>query len=65
MFKLSSERRWLVMQLIIAVNLLILGLAFAADYAGLSLDAFTWAAAGFQSASAILIAANYGTKPTE
>ena len=62
---LSSERRWQVRKLIILVNLLILGLAFFADFVALKLDAFVWAAAGFQGASASWFIADYATKPKD
>ena len=62
---LSSERRWQVRKLIICVNLLLLGLAFYADSSGLKLDAFVWASAGFQGASASWFIADYATKPED
>lgn len=61
---LKTERRWQIRQLIIAVNLFILGLAFYADYNQITLTAFSWAASGFQGASAIWFSADYLSKPT-
>lgn len=65
MQSVSSERRWMVRQLIIAVNLLILGIAFYSDFEQLKLDAFVWASAGFQAASATWFVADYATKPKD
>lgn len=65
MVDVKSERRWMVRQLIIATNLLVLGVAFYADYNGLVLNSFVWSASGFQGASAVWFAADYATKPKE
>lgn len=62
---LSSERRWQVRKLIILVNLMILGIAFAADASGIKLDAFKAAMHGFEAFSALAFAADYATKPKE
>jgi hypothetical protein len=62
---LKSERRWLVRQVIIAVNLLLLGITFFADYNGLKLVTFLTAVNGFQIASAGWFIADYATKPKE
>lgn len=54
----KAERRWWVRQLIIAVNIIVLGVTFYADAVGIKLDAFVWAAGGFQGASAAEFYAN-------
>lgn len=61
----KSERRWQIRKLIFVVNLMILGLAFFMDYAGIKADAFQWAANGFQLASAVWFSADYATSPKD
>jgi len=60
---IKSERRWWVRQTIIAINIVILGVAFYADYNGISLDSFKWAVGGFQTASGVWFVADYYTRP--
>lgn len=65
MYNLSTERRWKVRLLIIFVNLILLGMGWYADVSGITLDAFKWAAAGFQGASATWFVTDYATKPKD
>ena len=65
MSTLTSERRWMVRQTIIATNLLLLGIAFYMDYYVIKADAFQMAMNGFQGASAVWFAADYATKPKD
>lgn len=62
---IKTERRWLVRQLIIAVNLLLIGIAFYMDFNLIKADVYQMAMNGFQGASAIWFAADYATKPME
>ena len=62
---LKTERRWAVRKLIIAVNLLLIGFAFYADYIAMDGKLFVSAMNGFQGASAVWFAADYATKPKE
>ena len=62
---IRSERRWRIRLTIVAVNLILLGLAFFADYNGIKIAQFIQAVNGFQLASAGWFVADYATKPKE
>lgn len=62
MISTNNERRWYVRQLLIAVNLLILGIAFYADATGIPLDSFKNAMAGFEVFTGLAFMADYATK---
>ena len=58
----KSERRWMVRQLLIAVNLMLLGIAFYMDATDIKADVFINAMNGFQAFSALAFSADYVTK---
>ena len=61
----KSERRWLVRQLLIAVNLMLLGIAYYMDATGIKADVFINAMNGFQAFTALAFGADYMSVPKE
>lgn len=62
---IKSERRWQIRKLIIAVNLILLGVAYYMDVMGIKGNMFMSTVDGFQLASAGWFAADYWTIPKE
>lgn len=58
----KSENRWLVVQLLIAVNLVLLGMSFYMDATNINSVAFNYAMNGFQAFSGFILSINYVTK---
>lgn len=62
MQNIKSERRWLVRQLLIAVNIMLLGIAYYMDYSGIEPNAFINAINGFQVFTGLAFSADYISK---